>query len=159
MAVIRVSVCHIISSALCTLRPWPLQYRSIGLQEPFLLMSFGFILKSLIGLYNKHWQLAWVNYCVRFCNKTITELFVSTARTDKKKRKFSSYIRKFRVDQLQSHIWLTASSYMGKYLRISSYIRKPFLIYDCSTMNFPIYEENLIFFFISAASSYMNAWL
>ncbi len=32
------------------------------------------------------------------------------------------------VEQLQSHILLTASSYMGKYLRISSYIRKPFLI-------------------------------
>ncbi len=48
----------------------------------------------------------------------------------KKKSMFSSYIRKFRVEQLQSHKWLTASSYMGKYLRISSYIRKPLLIYD-----------------------------
>ncbi len=40
---------------------------------------------------------------------------------------------------------------MTKYLRISSYIRKPFLIYDFaprSHMNFLIYEENLIFFFI-----------
>ncbi len=37
--------------------------------------------------------------------------------TLKKKIKFSSYIRKFRMEQLQSHIWLTASSYMG-----SSYI-------------------------------------
>jgi hypothetical protein len=37
------------------------------------------------------------------------------------------------MEQLQSHIWLTASSYMGKYLRISSYIRKPFLIYDYAT--------------------------
>ncbi len=46
----------------------------------------------------------------------------------KKKIKFSSYIRKFSVEQLQSLIWLTASSYIGKYLRISSYIRKPFLI-------------------------------
>ncbi len=37
------------------------------------------------------------------------------------------------MEQLKSHIWLTASSYMGKYLRISLYIRKPFLIYDfCS---------------------------
>ncbi len=35
----------------------------------------------------------------------------------KKKIKFSSYIRKFRVEQLQSHIWLTSSSCMGKYLR------------------------------------------
>ncbi len=37
------------------------------------------------------------------------------------------------MEQLQSHIWLTASSYMGKYLRVSSYIRKPFLIYDFAT--------------------------
>ncbi len=32
------------------------------------------------------------------------------------------------MEQLQSHIWLTVSSYMGKYLRNSSYIRKPFLV-------------------------------
>jgi hypothetical protein len=32
----------------------------------------------------------------------------------KKKRKFSSYIRKFRRDRLQSHIRLTTSSYMVK---------------------------------------------
>jgi hypothetical protein len=35
--------------------------------------------------------------------------------------------------QLQSHIGVTASSYMVKYLRIASYIRKPFLIYDFAT--------------------------
>ncbi len=48
--------------------------------------------------------------------------------------------------------------YMGKSLRISSYIRKPFLIYDfatsCSTLNFRIYEENFIFFFISVEEKY-----
>ncbi len=37
------------------------------------------------------------------------------------------------MEQLQSHIWLTSSLYMGKYLRISSYIKKPFLIYDFAT--------------------------
>ncbi len=36
------------------------------------------------------------------------------------------------MEQLQSHIWQTASSYTGKYLRISSYIRKP-VIYDFAT--------------------------
>jgi hypothetical protein len=49
---------------------------------------------------------------------------------------------------------------MGKYLRISSYIRKPCLIYDfpnCSTLKFLIYEENLIFFFFSAYSYYRYA--
>ncbi len=40
------------------------------------------------------------------------------------------------MEQLQSHIWLTASSYRGNYLRISSYIRKPFLIYDFATALF-----------------------
>ncbi len=54
----------------------------------------------------------------------------------KNKIKFSSYIRKFRVEQLnaKSYIYDFASSYMGKYLRISSYIRKPFLIYDFATV-------------------------
>ncbi len=43
----------------------------------------------------------------------------------KKKRKFSSYIRKLRKEQLQSHIWLTAFSHI--------YYRKLFLIYDFVT--------------------------
>jgi hypothetical protein len=47
-----------------------------------------------------------------------------------KKNRISSYIRKFRRDRLQSHIWQTASSYATKYLPISSKIWKPFLIYD-----------------------------
>ncbi len=51
----------------------------------------------------------------------------------KKKIKFTSYIWRFRMEQLQSHIWLTASLYMGKYLRISSNIRRPYLIYDFAT--------------------------
>ncbi len=48
------------------------------------------------------------------------------ACTDKKKIKFSSYIRNLEGSG-SSHIWLPASS-MGKNLCISSYIRKPFLI-------------------------------
>ncbi len=43
--------------------------------------------------------------------------------TDKKKIKFSSYIGKFRVEQLQSHM------------------RKGFLIYEEMHKYFPIYEE------------------
>ncbi len=46
------------------------------------------------------------------------------------------------MEQLQSHMTNGLLIY-GKYLRISSYIRKPFLIYDFA------FEENLIFFFIS----------
>ncbi len=39
--------------------------------------------------------------------------------TDKNKIKFSSYIRKFRLEQLQSHIWGRASLYMRKCANIS----------------------------------------
>jgi hypothetical protein len=50
----------------------------------------------------------------------------------KEKIKFSSYIRKFRMEQLQSHM----TNGLLLYGDISSYIRKPFLIYDFAT--FPL---------------------
>ncbi len=61
-----------------------------------------------------------------------------------KKIWFSSNIRKFRI-------WLTASSYMGKYLRISSYIRKLFLIYDFATapLWISLYMRKFWFSFLS----------
>ncbi len=81
----------------------------------------------------------------------------------KKKIKFSSYISNFRMEQLQSHIWLTASSsYMGKYLHISSYIRKPFLIYDFATA--PLWislyvRKNLTSSFTKSVSSYPSQFI
>ncbi len=71
----------------------------------------------------------------------------------KKKIKFSSYIRKFRREQLRSHIWLTAASFMGKYFRISSYIRKPFLIYDFGTapLWISLYMKKILFYFLSVS--------
>ncbi len=67
----------------------------------------------------------------------------------KKNKNFSSYIRKFRREQLTIPICLTASSYMTKYLRISLYIRKPFLIYDFTTApyEFPYIWGKLYFLF------------
>jgi hypothetical protein len=55
------------------------------------------------------------------------------------------------MEQLQSHIWLTASSYMVKYLRISSYIRTPFLVYDFATAPLWIsfYMRKIWFSFLS----------
>ncbi len=47
-----------------------------------------------------------------------------------KKIKFSSFIRIFRWDRVQSYVLLTASLYIVNYLRIPAYIRKLFLIYD-----------------------------
>ncbi len=56
----------------------------------------------------------------------------------KKKRKLISYIRKFKREQ--SHIYMTNGlliyDNMTKYLRISLYIRKPFLIYDVAPDRF-----------------------
>jgi hypothetical protein len=72
----------------------------------------------------------------------------------KKKTIFYSYIRKSRRERLQSHIWLTVSSYMNKYLRISSYTvlggPSSYMFCNRSHRNFLIYKENFILFFISA---------
>jgi hypothetical protein len=78
------------------------------------------------------------------------ELYICTVVTlITKKIKFSSDIRKFGMEQLQSHIWMTSSSCIGKYLRISSYTRKPFLIYDFATAPLWIflYMRKIWFFF------------
>ncbi len=72
-----------------------------------------------------------------------------------KKIKFSLYIRKFRMEQLQSHIWLTASSYMGKYIfaYFLLYFRKPFLIYDFTTAPhwISLYMRKILFSFLESA--------
>ncbi len=52
------------------------------------------------------------------------------------------------MEQLQSHKWLSASSYMAKYLRISSYIRKPFSSY-LTLQLLLIYRVKFSFLFIS----------
>ncbi len=52
------------------------------------------------------------------------------------KIKFSSYISKFRVEQLQSHIWGRASyTYMRKCANNSPSMRRPF-VYDFATAPF-----------------------
>ncbi len=53
--------------------------------------------------------------------------------------------------RVQSHIWLTASSYVTKYLRTSSYIRKLFLIYDFESDPFWISSDmrKILFSFLS----------
>ncbi len=58
-------------------------------------------------------------------NPDIFLFFILLLCTDKKINKNSSFIRKSRRERLLSQIWLTASSYMTKYLRISSSTRNP----------------------------------
>ncbi len=66
-------------------------------------------------------------------NFTSIHPFLRILYTVKKEKKIFLIYKEIQLEQLQSHIWLTASSYIGKYLRISSYIRKPFLKYDFAT--------------------------
>ncbi len=85
--------------------------------------------------------------CLKYKNLSLSSLI-------KKKIKFSSYKRKFRMEQLQSHRCLTASSNIRKYLSISSYIRNPFLIYDFATtpLWISLYMRKIWFTFLSVYS-------
>ncbi len=87
-------------------------------------------------------------YSIYFGTMYVAQVSKTSARsTEKKKIKFCSYIRIFRWDQVQSHIWLTASSYMVKYLRISSYIRNPYLTYMTIPSEFPYIWGKFCFLF------------
>jgi hypothetical protein len=86
-----------------------------------------------------------VTYLYSFlCISTLHNVFFSfkSSRVEqttpiKKKIKFSSYIRKFRVEQLQSHIWGRAGFlYMRKCENISPYMKRPLVIYDFATAPF-----------------------
>ncbi len=102
------------------------------------------------GLY---WKRAMLSRCRRIHPLPYLSysFFCLCSTLIKKKIKFSSYIRKSRMEQLQSHIWLTApqSSYVVKYMRISSYIRKSFLIYDFETgpLWISLYVRKIWFFY------------
>ncbi len=54
--------------------------------------------------------------------------YCSVQYSDKKENKIFLVFEEIHRDRVQSHLWLTASSYIMKYLRISAYIRKPFII-------------------------------
>ncbi len=71
--------------------------------------------------------------------------------TDKKENKIFLIYKEIKRDRVQSHLWLTASSYMGKNLPISSYIRNPFLIYDFAPdpIWFSLYMRKILFSFLS----------
>ncbi len=74
----------------------------------------------------------------------------------KNKIKFSSYMRKFRMEQLQSHIWGNIFAFPHILGRPSSYMTQQLL----HSLNFLIYKEHLIFFFISVqyAPNCLNNW-
>ncbi len=134
---------------------WLTAYRHISHSAYFCihLSIYTFLPNSLSSSRDTHiWEdlEAFKLYCFMLVDPSALTLI-------KKKLKFSSYVRKFRIKQLQSHKWLTVSSYMGKYLRIYAYIGKPFLIYNFATasLSITIYMRKIWFsFFISALSPF-----
>jgi hypothetical protein len=71
--------------------------------------------------------------------------------TDKKENKIFLIYKEIQKGAVAKSIWLTGSSYMTEYLRISSYIRKPFLLYDFATAPFwiSLYLRKILFYFLS----------
>jgi len=71
--------------------------------------------------------------------------------TDKKEKQIVLISKEIQNEAVAKSIWLKASSYMGKYLRISSYIRKPYHINDFATASLCIslYIRNIWFSFLS----------
>ncbi len=76
-------------------------------------------------------------------------------RTDKKQIKVSSYIKKFRREQLQSHTWLTACSWLNicAFPHILGNPSSYMTLQPLPNLSSLIYEENFIFFFISVHCS------
>jgi hypothetical protein len=60
--------------------------------------------------------------------------------TDKKENQNFLIYKEIQSGAIAKSYMTNASSYMGKYLRISSYIRKPFHIYDFATALFSFYH-------------------
>ncbi len=69
--------------------------------------------------------------------------------TDKKLNQIFLIYKEIPKGSVASHLWLMASSYMVKYWRIFSNIRKPFLIYDFATdpIWIVVYVRKISFFF------------
>ncbi len=104
---------------------------------------------------NAHYSYRLTKSFFKYCNFKHKVCIYKEYHTDKKENQiFLIYIVKFRVEQLQSHIWLTASSYMGKYFRLPLYIRKPFLIYDFATapLWISLYMRKVLLSFLSVHS-------
>jgi hypothetical protein len=68
----------------------------------------------------------------------------------KKKIKFSSHIRKFRLEQLQSHVWLTASSYWGNICAFPHRSPSSYMTLQLLHPEFPYIWGKFDFLFISA---------
>ncbi len=72
-------------------------------------------------------MMRWMYRNCRLCPKILKHVTVNHLQTfflfsfTQKKNQIFLIYKEIEMDRLQSHIWLMASSYMGKYLRFSSY--------------------------------------
>jgi hypothetical protein len=101
------------STAPCKVHNMGLRYIKVQYSWMFLFMSRVSLTCGVL-----HWPYCYMQTGVHcrviwtpFKTQGFIDLFAITC-TDKKV-KFSSYIRKFRMEQLQSHIWLTVSHIRG----------------------------------------------
>ncbi len=128
----------------------------LGLLAITLLVASRWTISLICPLLSDHLSALFLNLSLYFFVSPCP--FSSVFALIKKKIKFSSHIRKFRnseIQQLQSHKWLPASSYMMKYNCAFPHILgsppSSFRTLQLLHSAFPyIYEENFIFFFISA---------
>ncbi len=72
------------------------------------------------------------------------------ACTDKKENQIFLKYKEIQTRSVaKSYMTITAASYMRKYLRISSYVRKPYLIHDFATAPHSLYMRKILFTFLS----------
>ncbi len=109
---------------------------------------FNHIMLNLSCLF-QHFQ-SWLPAILKYCSIAFSEQAIWPFHTDKKKIKFSSYIRKLRRDRLQIHLLITASSNIFEhyliYLKVLPHTRICIWLCNRSHLNFLKFEENLIFF-------------
>jgi hypothetical protein len=97
----------------------------------------------LIKYGNGDWPTVW--------NSSVAGNRILQSSVIKKKMKFSSYIRKFRWERLQSHIWGRGLPNIWGNEQISNhtYMRKTYShiwLGNCFLLNFLIYEKDFIYF-------------
>jgi hypothetical protein len=86
--------------------------------------------------------------------KVGTRRFLVPVHTDKKENQVFLIYREIQTGAVAKSYITNDLLIYGEYFRISSYFRKPFphlWLCNCSTLNFHVFEETLIFFFISAS--------
>jgi hypothetical protein len=99
------------------------------------------------------WHSGMLRYSVHQWCPFLSGIVIQRGALIKMKIKFSSYIRKFRMEQLQSHIWQRPPHIWGSICAFPYILGSPssYMTLQLLHSEFPyiLYEENFILFFIS----------